>query len=912
MDLHFNQSRLGRYWYSLNKWGVLFCALFFLTAPCLAQYVTVNATIVDAGGNPATSGTVVFSLQPQGNGILYYIQGVGTIVPQTVTCAIQADGTLKNATSTGACLVAGNDIITPQNTLYQAKFYPNKVLTNTVGQLMINTSASPYNLNTPIFGPVVAINPQYQTLSLGPAQANVIPGADSVFTLGDAGHRWSTAYINSAIFGPGLVSIPNLTVTSSLTLPPGIPTGNGAMSANAVCATEPISVVLCYGAVGDNSTSNDTVFATMTSDMNTKGYTRFWFPAGFYKTSLSSVPWLPEGPGSVVLNNSQNSTLPGTPSVLESNRSIGLDGFTTYLLDTAVDLTWIGDSITQGYVSGSLTPTNFIYAYPVRIQQAMNNRSGGVGQGNYMSGGAMDRLVTTGSTSFGTNGPVGRDIILQPGATASFTANYILNVAITTFNSPTGGTITISGTAGNWGSGIATNVGSGEVKNSGKTSPDNVDYATQTITFTCAGNPCEITNIVAGTLPNTNTTSTFTQVDAQGGYCTTQFASASVLNSIVFNRQFIANNKYSIAMIDLGTNDIYGSPICIGGTSLSQFKTNYNTIISTLKTAGIAPILIVPTRRAVGSGFAPLQGTFDQFRDIIYQLARTYETPIADKSELDLPANVLLAADGTHPTQDGMGAIADFLLNKLGMTRLVSYPYGNFSGPITVQSPTANSATDIVLGDNNNVPGGSIGVFGTNTAPFSAKALSLESFNNLEEGCGFSGSGNLCSINFRINRATNPILSLTGGGLFIAPNQPISGSTGNTLNLQGGSGNGINLQGGSGTTNDVSFLNAAGNTVLSIKDTGEIVLGPSGTLNEITGPASNPVTIRGGSGATNDLVINNAANTQNNFIVADDRSVTIPGQSGNAGQVVCYGTGGKLGHCTSTVGAGGACTCVAP
>lgn len=169
-----------------------------LAAPlCLGQYVTVNATIVDAGGNIATKGTVVFTLQPQSSGILYYIQGTSTIATQKVTCAIQSDGTLKNVTSTAACQVAGNDIITPQNTLYQVQLYPNNTLTNTIGRVMINTSVNPYNLNLPQFGPQVAINPQYQTLSISPAQANVLPAADNIFTLGSSGYRWSTGYINN-------------------------------------------------------------------------------------------------------------------------------------------------------------------------------------------------------------------------------------------------------------------------------------------------------------------------------------------------------------------------------------------------------------------------------------------------------------------------------------------------------------------------------------------------------------------------------------------------------------------------------------------------------------------------------------------------------------------------------------------
>ncbi len=40
-------------------------------------------------------------------------------------------------------------------------------------------------------------------------------------------------------------------------------------------------------------------------------------------------------------------------------------------------------------------------------------------------------------------------------------------------------------------------------------------------------------------------------------------------------------------------------------------------------------------------------------------------------------------------------------------------------------------------------------------------------------------------------------------------------------------------------------------------------------------------------------------------------AITQTSASAQAGQAMCYATGGTFGHCTSIVGAGGACTCVA-
>lgn len=54
-----------------------------------------------------------------------------------------------------------------------------------------------------------------------------------------------------------------------------------------------------------------------------------------------------------------------------------------------------------------------------------------------------------------------------------------------------------------------------------------------------------------------------------------------------------------------------------------------------------------------------------------------------------------------------------------------------------------------------------------------------------------------------------------------------------------------------------------------------------------------------------------AATTSTLFHITNDGAVVQDSAAAQAGQAMCYATGGVFGHCTSTVDAGGACTCVA-
>jgi len=141
---------------------------------------------------------------------------IGVLAPQQTTCAIQSNGTLKNAASTGVCTVWGNDVISPANTTYQVQFKPGNVLTNTVSQQCI--TGSTYSLNAPKFCPVTNIVPQYNTITTSPITSNIVPATPHVFTLGNAQAPYAAIYVDN-IFGAGVGGAPQVT------FPTGIPNG---------------------------------------------------------------------------------------------------------------------------------------------------------------------------------------------------------------------------------------------------------------------------------------------------------------------------------------------------------------------------------------------------------------------------------------------------------------------------------------------------------------------------------------------------------------------------------------------------------------------------------------------------------------------------------------------------------------
>lgn len=169
-------------------------ALFLFALPAFAQTpVTVTGLVTDAGNNPATSGYVQFDIMPKVSSVHYFIAGFGTIT-QTTQCGINGSGQVLNLALSGPCTIWGNDLITPGNTQYKVTFAPNGNISNIIpGECITGVS---YSLNSPVFCPVVQINPQQTIIRANPFATNVIPLVDASFNVGSPSFRYNGYFAN--------------------------------------------------------------------------------------------------------------------------------------------------------------------------------------------------------------------------------------------------------------------------------------------------------------------------------------------------------------------------------------------------------------------------------------------------------------------------------------------------------------------------------------------------------------------------------------------------------------------------------------------------------------------------------------------------------------------------------------------
>jgi hypothetical protein len=189
----------------------------FLLALSGAAYgqtpVTVTGTVYAPNGALATSGYVQFTITPTSQSIQYFVLNIAVIAPQTARCRISAIGLVKNLALTGACQVWGNDVISPGNTLYTVAYAPGNVVSNTVQRQLI--TGTTYSLNAPVFGPVVQVVPQFQTITTAPIASNLLPATTDVFNVGQAGREWAAGYFKD-LFATN-ATIVNYIVTNWLT-----------------------------------------------------------------------------------------------------------------------------------------------------------------------------------------------------------------------------------------------------------------------------------------------------------------------------------------------------------------------------------------------------------------------------------------------------------------------------------------------------------------------------------------------------------------------------------------------------------------------------------------------------------------------------------------------------------------------
>lgn len=223
----------------MNKLSRIFFSVFIILYAnfVLAQLATVTGQVSDATGTPATSGYVSFTLMPNSNSYIYYVNGVTQVVPTTVKCGINGSGLVKNLALSGACQVYGVDVLTPANLSYTMVIAPANVPTTKVtNQLIISTVG--YSINSPVFQPNFIMQPQIANVSTFPFGTNVVPTGGHIFTVGSALLPYAYGYFDNINVSTNFVPLGGLTVGATGTLASVVQHKRGTGSINGGATSE--------------------------------------------------------------------------------------------------------------------------------------------------------------------------------------------------------------------------------------------------------------------------------------------------------------------------------------------------------------------------------------------------------------------------------------------------------------------------------------------------------------------------------------------------------------------------------------------------------------------------------------------------------------------------------------------------
>ena len=401
-----------------------------------------------------------------------------------------------------------------------------------------------------------------------------------------------------------------------------------------------------YGAIGDATTSNVSIFNTIEADA---AITSIYVPKGVFLSGRTSLSKKYYGDGSVVLSNGV--VVNGKSSLNSFTKKSGLAGFISgQSIGTRTDV-YIGDSITYGY------GVNQNQSFPYLVQELVNSRLA-FGQGSYQTGGNFDRVTRSGTIADGTKGPIKSSIIMSSGSSITFNADHVDYLSFWFDQTPTSGTIEIrqAGTlirsVNCAGSNQAnTFAGTGFILKGGR----NVSYS-----LTCSSGSVEVVGVFASkTISYSKSNPVFIEVQAKSGHSSADFTSAASIAAI--KAQAIYTGYFPRYILCFGTNDIYNASKAV---TSAVYRSNIESIISQIGLANGSIVLTVPLS-AGNSTYQPVLEPFSNYRDVVYEIAAKYTLDVIDQSEVDLQAVGAYQADQLHPNNYGHAILADFWFSKL-------------------------------------------------------------------------------------------------------------------------------------------------------------------------------------------------------------------------------------------------------
>jgi lysophospholipase L1-like esterase len=405
--------------------------------------------------------------------------------------------------------------------------------------------------------------------------------------------------------------------------------------------------VEALGAVGDGLTSGATAFAKAESITAEA----FHVSDGIFVSGLSVATKNYAGAGAIRLTSGRNT--PGQPSGALTPRYI--DPMhkmnASQFVSSPRNLVFVGDSITYGF------GVTEVQAYPNLLATMLNQRGPSPSVDKAIGATMLTRAIQAGTIAAGNKGPLGQSLILDVGASLTFTvslSDYVgfwfrravgAGTITTTVNGITVDTFSCAGAA-------ADDV----FRTSGFY---RAVAGAATIVMTASVASVELTgayfsrNLPSGAVSVVN--------QAASGYSTADFTSATILTSIGAQTTY-SGSPYPLYVIALGTNDIYNPSKAV---SRATFKSNLDAICVGLRTYGI-PVLTVPLR-AVQTTYSPVLESFEEYRNAVYEVARKYGYAVVDLSEYDLNSTGGYQADGLHPSNIGHSLLAAIYWEKLNL-----------------------------------------------------------------------------------------------------------------------------------------------------------------------------------------------------------------------------------------------------
>lgn len=366
--------------------------------------------------------------------------------------------------------------------------------------------------------------------------------------------------------------------------------------------------------------------------------------------AVTSVPYYGRGlwgPGKVVLSGNRF-FIPQRPYL--TSLYLRLRQSLYSLASSGSPLIIIGDSISRG--QGASTPsthsifmlTRFLNQfnaptdYPLMTEFSTTSRT-------------FEGMTTSGTATLGSTGPVGENLILADGAALSFTAT--LSQLGVFYNQKAGAGNLLLGYNGSTYATI-TCAGTTDLDHYSGSNPTG-QTSSGTYTITASGGPVEITGIERlGTVTASTPARIRVHKAAHNGWTFNNFQTAAIQNAIL--KQAAAFGSTPIVVIALGTNDM-------ASTLPSTIKSRANTLITALKTGGVASIYaILPFRNPTLSYSAncSYEGTCGQLTDA-YVTAGVTIIPL-DAIDWDGESFV---SDHTHPNDAGYDVYAQGLIGGL-------------------------------------------------------------------------------------------------------------------------------------------------------------------------------------------------------------------------------------------------------